>query len=187
MTLINMVLLNLFSHIFETDNVFITACDFLAVLSLMRLKAKMDKKLVVASSVLIWSAITIVYGADFSNVIKGKISLNSWIIVLFVMLMRMISEKYNYRQIAIDELEPRMIPSACTVMQFQQSKVQNLPTCMTEDLRARLTVEQVDAIKRWKNSKNGKESIVIVKKIPFAIYISIGTILFLTIALFGFV
>ena len=54
--------------------------------------------------------------------------------------------------------------------------------CRFGDLAVRegyLTQEQVDAIQMWRKTKLGKPTITIVRKIPFAIFILIGTIIFL--------
>ena len=135
---------------------------------------------------IMWILIIFIQGSKIINLVKGRLDLRAWTVVLIVMLLRMISEKYNYQKVAVDDLKERMIPSAHTVLMFQQSRVKNLPMCMTEDLRARLDETQIEAIKRWKNSKYGKDYIVIVKKIPFAIYISVGTFLFMLIEVFYF-
>ncbi len=66
-----------------------------------------------------------------------------------------------------------------TALSFLPSRVQGLPTDSTEDLRSRLTPEQAESIRRWEKSKFGKPYIVIVRKIPFAVFIGIGTAAFL--------
>ena len=95
--------------------------------------------------------------------------------------VRLISEKYNYKTIPTSEVRKGNILSAATVMSFKPSRVQGLPTGMTEDLRSRITAEEAESIHRWKNSSLGKPFVVIVRKIPFATFISIGTIIFLLI------
>ena len=52
---------------------------------------------------------------------------------------------------------------------------------MTEDLRSRITSEEAESIHRWEKSAGGKPYVVIVRKIPFAIFIGIGTLAFLII------
>lgn len=186
MTLINIILINLFGSFFLLSGLLITALDFIIVLSLVQIRQKISNKIMIISTIFIWSLIIFMQGSSVLNLVKSRLDLHAWMIVLIVMLLRLISEKYNYRKVSVDDLTPRMIPSAHTVMMFQMSRVRDLPTCMTEDLRARLNETQIDAIKRWKTSKYGKDFIVIVKKIPFAIYISIGTFLFILIEAFYF-
>ena len=71
-----------------------------------------------------------------------------------------------------------------TVLQFSRSRVKGLPIITTEDMSSRITAEQADSIKRWGKSKNGKESIVILRKIPFAAFISLGYIIYLGLGVF---
>ena len=186
MTLVKILLINLFGYFLSVSGLLITALDFLIVLSLIQVRLKINKKVLTIVTIVMWILIIIIQGSNVSNLIKSKLDLHAWIIVMIVMLLRMVSEKYNYQKVLVDDLKPRMIPSAHSVLMFQMSRVKDLPTCMTEDLRARLDSSQIDAIKRWKNSKNGKDYIVVVKKIPFAIYISIGTFVFLLIEIFYF-
>ena len=186
MTLVNILLINLFGYFLSVSGLLITALDFLIVLSLIQVRLKINKKVLTIVTIVMWILIIIIQGSNVSNLIKSKLDLHAWIIVMIVMLLRMVSEKYNYQKVLVDDLKPRMIPSAHSVLMFQMSRVKDLPTCMTEDLRARLDSTQIDAIKRWKNSKNGKDYIVVVKKIPFAIYIGIGTFVFLLIEIFYF-
>lgn len=186
MTLINIVLLNLFGYFLAVSGFLITALDFLIVLSLVQIRTKINNKILNIVTVIMWILIVLIQGSSVLRLVKSRLDLQAWMVVLIVMLLRMLSERYNYQRIEVEDLKPRMIPSAHTVMMFQMSRVKGLPTCMTEDLRARLDETQIESIKRWKNSKNGKDFIVIVKKIPFAIYISVGTLLFLLIEVFYF-
>ena len=77
-----------------------------------------------------------------------------------------------------------MILSVATVLEFQKSRVKGLPVATNEDMSTRLSEEEADAIRRWEQSKYGKEKIVIVRKIPFAIFITSGSVIFLLIRLF---
>ena len=78
-----------------------------------------------------------------------------------------------------------MILSYATVMKFNSSRVVGLPKTTYEDMRSRLNDEEVDAIKRWRISKNGCEKITIVRKMPFAIFIVLGEIIFFIVRIRG--
>ena len=67
-----------------------------------------------------------------------------------------------------------MILSMASSMPMQASRIQGLPGISTEDLKDRLTTEQAESIKRWGKTQKGLDSLMIVKKIPFAIFISFG-------------
>lgn len=107
-----------------------------------------------------------------------------YIIVAFVILLRSFAEKYNYEVVKTSEAKVGMIISLATLIRFQRSRVKGLPKYTTEDLRTKLTAEEVEAIHRWEKSKYGDETIVIVRKLPFAIIISISTILFIVTEVF---
>ena len=76
-----------------------------------------------------------------------------------------------------------MILSVVSVASMSTSRVQGLPKNTTEDMRSRLTAEEVDSILRWKDSRYGMSEITIVRKIPFAIFMTCGALIFLIIRL----
>lgn len=179
MTICNLALTPLAGKIFSNVGLLITAIDFLIIFGLRQFREKVGEKMRKASTVILWILIILL---QFTNIIPRihlKIDFKAWLIVVMVMLLRFTAEKYNYQEINVDELKPRMIPSAYSVIRFRTSRVNNLPIRMTEDLRSRLSEQEVEAIKRWKNTKQGTDTITIVRKIPFAIFIFIGTMLFL--------
>lgn len=78
-----------------------------------------------------------------------------------------------YEEIKIADLKKGMILSTISSMMMQNSRVRGLPSVSTEDLKSRLTEEQVNSICRWSKSRK-IETITIVRKIPFAIFIFSG-------------
>ena len=71
-----------------------------------------------------------------------------------------------------------MILSMGSILLLAKSKVKGLPHFSTEDLKSRLSADEVDSVLRWSKTKIGQDTIVIVRKIPFALFIGIGTLLF---------
>ena len=71
-----------------------------------------------------------------------------------------------------------MILSAGTVLSFRVSSVKGLPKNAQESMKAKLTEEEAQAVRRWEKSKYGQPTVVIVRKLPFAILISVGFWLF---------
>ncbi len=106
-------------------------------------------------------------------------SLNSLFVVLIVLAMRMISGEYNYKQIKTSEVKEGMVLSYATVARFANSRVKGLPLTTTEDIKSRITEEEAESIRRLEFSKLGLRTVTIVRKIPFACFISIGFILFI--------
>lgn len=99
----------------------------------------------------------------------------SYLIVAIFGLASIIINEFNYVEIPIDDLQQGMILSSMATLQFYGSKIEGLPGISTEDLRSRLTEGEVAAVKRWKASQGGRDTIYIVRKLPFAVFISIGT------------
>ena len=99
---------------------------------------------------------------------------------LYVILQILIGE-FNYQEINTDDVRDGMILSLGTSMLFMQSRVKNLPGVSFEDMRSRINADEAAAIRRWKKSKGGRETIVIVRKVPFALFLSIGCVLYLMI------
>lgn len=100
------------------------------------------------------------------------------ITVILLMLLQRFFEKYNYKTISVTDLKPGMILSYSAVIPFELSRVQGLPHSTTEDLRSKINQDECDSIKRWAETCKGSSSIQIVKKIPFAIFILAGFMLF---------
>ena len=111
----------------------------------------------------------------------GIYSVYSMVILLFVLILRFFLNGYNYTEIEVSDLKPGMILSTQTILGFAPSKIKGLPDSTFEDMRSRLTQDEVDSIKRWKDSKYGCEKVVIVRKLPFAVFIFLGMIVFFII------
>lgn len=101
--------------------------------------------------------------------------LRSYALVLVVMFTTWIASKYSYESIPTTEVKPGMVLSKSTVILFAPSRVKWLPQNSYEDLRSRLTEDEAAAVCRWATSKYGKPFVVIVRKIPFATFIALGT------------
>ncbi len=108
---------------------------------------------------------------------KWSFTLPQWstyLIMAGVFVLQRFCSLYNYQQIASGQAKVGMIPAAETVIVFQMSKVKYLPTDPSEELTAKITEEEAAAIRRWETSAQGKPTIWIVRKVPFAIMIYIG-------------
>ena len=102
----------------------------------------------------------------------------TYLLVLLVMWTTWIAGKYVYESVPTEEVKAGMILSRSTIACFVPSKVKGLPQISYEDMRSRLTEEEAAAVRRWKDSKYGKETVISVRKIPFASFIAVGVILF---------
>lgn len=113
----------------------------------------------------------------FTGVIPLNTNIVNYLIVLFLMLVQILATEFNYLEIQISELKENMILSQQYSILFIKSKVKNLPNISDETLKSRLTTEEIDSVKRWAKSKN-IENVQVVRKIPFAICITLGVILY---------
>ncbi len=105
--------------------------------------------------------------------IMPMFKLENYILVIFIMLCQLIIKTNLYEEINISELRKGMILSMTTSIAMQNSRVRGLPQVSMEDLRSRITEDEVNSIKRWAKSRN-VNSLTIVKKMPFAMFIFMG-------------
>lgn len=113
-------------------------------------------------------------------IISKFMLINYALVILFIML-RLLLDEYNQEIIETSKVKKGMILSATTTVLFLNSKVKGLPAPSTEDLRSRLTEDEAASVRRWEKSKYGCPTIQIVRKIPFAIFITFGTIIYLAL------
>lgn len=113
----------------------------------------------------------------FSIALSG--SLLCWALLLIP--LRLVLHRFCYQSIPTSSVKPGQILSASTVLDMQKSRVRGLPQLATEDLEARLSESETESIRRWEFSKYGQSTITIVRKVPFAIFIFLGTLFFLIV------
>ena len=139
-----------------------------------------------------WYAAAAVFAADvILYILYGKSmglnlpSVYNLILVAAIMIFRNFAQKYNYKTIPTSEVKAGMVLSLGTVLKFRGSRVKGLPESTTEDFRSKLTEEQAASIVRWEKSKMGGKAVTIVKKLPFAVFITAGTAAFLVLRRIG--
>ena len=94
-----------------------------------------------------------------------------------IVFIRSVGGLYNYKEIPTNQVTVRNILSLDTVLSFRRSKVSGLPCFTSETTKSRLSSEEVQSIKRWQTSKYGSDKIRIVRHIPFAPFIFLGSLL----------
>lgn len=102
-------------------------------------------------------------------------------VTFLALALRLFIESFNYETIPTQEVSAGMILSAHTVVLFSGSRVKGLPLLTSEDLKARLTQEEAESVHRWGKTKKGHETVTIMRKMPFAIIISLGLMFYLLI------
>ncbi len=149
-------------------------CNMLILLIVYRLVTKKKQTLILMITFLI---LNVIYYA-INGFSVSHIDLKMLIFVLALMAFRSVSEKYNYEEIKVEDLKPRMILSFGSVIKFYSSRVKGLPKSTTETTDSRLTLDEVESIKRWSKTKKGENTITIVRHLPFAPFIFLGELLF---------
>lgn len=123
--------------------------------------------------------IVTIIGYVFIRGTEFSLNLKIYPLVLAVLLLRLFAEKYNYLTIPTSNIEKDMVLAYSTIVYFIPSTIKGLPKeKTTEDIRSRITADEAESIKRWENSKYGQAEITIVRKIPFAIFISSGAVIY---------
>lgn len=107
------------------------------------------------------------------------ISLNpeNYILVLVLLICQMAIKTTIYEKVEVSQLKKGMILTTFSSMLMQTSITKGLPGISTEDLKSRLTNDEIESIKIWAKATH-TDSLTIVKKIPFAIFISIGILVY---------
>lgn len=95
------------------------------------------------------------------------------VLVFCLSLTNAVIKTTIYESVSVDELRKGMVLTMLSSMLMQTSRVRGLPGISTEDLRSRLSEEEVSSVREWARVTK-TTSLVIVKKIPFAAMISMG-------------
>ena len=162
------------------DPILSSAINFIVVLSLIQIRDKMSTTQLMF--LLVGTSITF-FAMSMMGVIHASVSVSvkNLVMVFTLLILSAFAAEYNYRTIPVNELKAGQILSFATVVLFAQSRVDGLPRTSTEDLRSRLSQENVDSIKKWSKTTNGSQYVVIVRKIPFVIFMGIGLFAFVAI------
>lgn len=117
--------------------------------------------------------------AVFTSFVPLSKDVKYYALLFAFMVMRSMALQYNYQQILTCNVKRGMIISRYDTMIMSQSRVKGLPGISDETLASRISDTEAESIKRWEHSKTGRSSITIVRKVPFAIFISLGVFVYL--------
>lgn len=119
------------------------------------------------------------------TIMTGRITIStywpSYLIAMFCMFLRSFMNQFGYSVIQTEQVERGMILSLSSSLQMQRSRVKGLPAASDESLKSRLTQEEAESVRRWGKSKYGSKRVTVVRKMPFAVFILCGLILYLVI------
>lgn len=112
--------------------------------------------------------------AAYMRVIPFSLNPRTYLFTFVLVMCQMTIRTNIYETISTSRVKKGMILSVISSMALQSSRVKGLPGVSSEDLRDRLTEEEAESVRRWGKTAKGQKTIVIVKKIPFAIFIALG-------------
>lgn len=105
-----------------------------------------------------------------------SINPRTYLITALLLLSQMSIRASLYDEISTQTVKRGMILSVGSSMMMQNTKIQGLPSISTESLKDRLSDEQAASIRAWGQTRTGQKTVVVIKKIPFAIFLFLGYI-----------
>ena len=106
---------------------------------------------------------------------------STYVIVLAFMIVRIIMSRYDYQTIDTKEIKKGMVLSRMDSFLLQNVPDSGMPGISDESLKSRLTEEEAESIRSWSSSKDGKAELCIVRKIPFAMFVFGGLVIYLIV------
>lgn len=171
--LIDTVIIKFFSGLPSWLIIVINICSVLIISSI---KALCNKYIIFLTTI-VGITLKVAYGQQLYD----RLSLLSYFVVILSIALKTFIDEYNYNIIETSQVKKGMILSLVTTIQFANSKVRGLPQQSSENLKSRLSENEVEAIKKWEKSKYGSSMIQIVRKIPFAVFLSLGAISYIVV------
>ena len=120
----------------------------------------------------------------FKTPILTKKMIAVYAVVLLMSALRILIQQYNYETIPSKDVKKGMVLSLQTTLAFAGSTVKGLPKVSKENLNDRITEEEAKSVIRWSKTGEGSETVTIVRKMPFAIFIFLGTLVFIILGAF---
>ncbi|MBQ8011731.1 MAG: hypothetical protein IJ265_09265 [Oscillospiraceae bacterium] len=108
-----------------------------------------------------------------AGVLPLSVHFENYLLVFILLFCQLIIKTTIYETISMDQLKKGMILSSFSSILMQSSITKGLPGISTEDLKSRLSDDEVQSIKRWAKDTH-TDKLTIVRKIPFAVFIAIG-------------
>ncbi len=136
--------------------------------------------------VLKYKSVVIAFTA--ADVLLGSLSMGTfgnlhiWLIWLAVVLsgvIRAVTETGNYETVNIGDVRAGMILSGTSSILLVGDKKSGFQRISDESLGARLTEEEAELLHKYSKKKNHLEQVNIVKKVPFALFIALATLVVL--------
>ena len=157
--------------IFSLNNILMTVLLIAFALAVNSIKILKNWSLIIATLVfdVIMSIIT--------RIIPVSTNWKTYVFILIATILRMVMSNYNYKEIPVKGIRRGMILSIPSSIVLIQSREEGMPEISSEDLQSRLSEGEADIIRAWGLKNPGRQTLIIVRKIPFAVFIFLGTVL----------
>lgn len=165
--------------------ILIQSFNFIMIFALISMQNHLSKRSVFLIAVLVSIAFTCICYFN-ENTVVSNINYKLLPMTLGIILLRLWISKYCYETVPTENVKEGQILAATTVLSFQFSRIKGLPRGVTEDLNSRITADEAASVRRWGKSAYGQSTVVVLRKIPFAVYISVGTFAFLLLEVIRF-
>lgn len=109
----------------------------------------------------------------FLKMLPFSFNAENYVLVIVLLILQMLTKTNLYKEVGIDDLKKGMILSSISSLMMQNSRIKGLPGISYENLKNRLSQEEIEGIRRWGKKKNIK-SVLVVKKVPFALFMVLG-------------
>ncbi len=133
------------------------------------------------SAILIGLVANIVFQVVFAGTTGFQLDIRGPIVALLAVVVIRFAGKYNDARIPVSDLRPGMVLSPLTLAELQLRRVRELPEPITGALASRLSSQQVDSIMKWTASRVAHMHVIVVSQVPFAPFILVGTIAYVTL------
>lgn len=115
------------------------------------------------------------------RILPFSISPGTYVFTGALILCQMFISTNLYKGIKTKDVEAGMILSTASTVMMGNSRIKGMPGISSESLKDRLSEEEAECVRKWEKSEKGKDSVAIVKKIPFALFIAVGFFTYLIV------
>lgn len=172
LTALNQTYLKFIYPWLEINSIIYFTISFLFVLGVS--KTKIFNKFPIIFGVALFDIVLIIISHNFAFLAYWE----NYLLIFIFMILRVIMSLHNYQLVKTNEVKEGMVISRIDTVMMQKSRIRGLPNISDESLKSKLTTEEAESVRRWEKSKYGKAEVLIIRKIPFATFISIGVFIY---------
>ena len=166
------IVLNVIFRDFIYKSYILLLASVITIIFLIKIKP-VSNRIIPVIALILSVCINMMFKLEFLS----RRTLIRYALIVTIISFKSFASQYNYQEIKTEEVTSGMILSTGTTLAFLNSRIKGLPCISREDMTSKLTENEAISVRKWGESTKGCETVVIVKKTPFAIFIFIGTII----------